>query len=85
MCKPIDRRVRVSCCTSLTLGLRPTAASRQQPPFNIQNLNQERWRCKSKRPLKKVTLAVNGWNTPGSLGAYAMPSPFAPARRSRPP
>jgi hypothetical protein len=30
MCKPIDRRVRVSCCTSLTLGLRPRTALRQK-------------------------------------------------------
>jgi hypothetical protein len=33
MCKPVDRRVRVSCCTSLTLGLRPMTALRQKRSF----------------------------------------------------
>jgi hypothetical protein len=34
MREPIDRRVRVSCCTWLTLGLWPMTALRQQRPFH---------------------------------------------------
>ena len=33
MCEPIDRRVRVSCCTWLTLGLWPMTALRHKRPF----------------------------------------------------
>ena len=32
MCEPIDRRVRVSCCTWLTLGHWPMTALRQKQP-----------------------------------------------------
>jgi hypothetical protein len=34
MCKPNDRRVRVSWCTWLTLELWPMTASRQEQPFD---------------------------------------------------
>jgi hypothetical protein len=40
MCKPIDRRVRVSCCTLLMLGLWPMTALRHKRSFHNRPLRE---------------------------------------------
>jgi hypothetical protein len=39
MCEPVDRRVRVSCWTWLTLGLWPMTALRQKLPFGLTSMS----------------------------------------------
>jgi hypothetical protein len=78
MCEPIDRRVRVSCCTWLSLGLWPMTALRQERPLRIiipETLDQP---CRKPRETGTLTSASLIASSSRSIATYS-PCQYASA------